>query len=529
MTTTTPQLVLPDGTPITRALSGDGRAARLGFSVHSWSAMDVRGAQVKAQDWRLLFDMYRRHPIVRAAVDKIVKVCTNTGFEFVPRDSRRKVKQSEYKRAKEFFDRQHDFIGELRRVYQDLLIFGDAYLYVVYDRRRQPMKLKRVAPWTMHVKAKRNGEIEYFVQRDPDDPKADAVVFQTREILHFRLPNPTDDIYGLSPLESLKTTVTTDLAAMTWNKNFFMNGASTGTIIMVEDATEEEVMRAREYIKQAYSGPENAHTPLIITGKTRVEKSISTHSEMGFLDGRQYLKGEILAVLDVPPAKIGEMGSANRSNSKEQDKTFKNESVSPLQYVVESVVNDQFLRAILDIKDTIFQHSESDVRDAQEQMDLWKNAVQNGLMNINEVRSLMGLASVPGGDINYVMTPTGAVPVVDLELYFKIPETNVDTVPPQDGQGFADGEEGTGTRGPVPPSTVNVQTETRPATKAYARALWADALERLDAADEHDDDLVGAVAALEKAVKTDDEDRRLAYLERGTALLWRSAQQETTP
>lgn len=520
--TNLPVLYLPNGEVVEKAHTPEGKSSRLNFNIVPISTMDLKGAQPKRDwmQWKLLYDMYRRHPTVRAAIDKIVKVATNTGYDFVPRDSRAKVKQSEYRKCKQFFDKQHDFVGELRRIYQDLLIFGDAYLYVVPDRRRQPAKLKRLAPWTIHIKSKRNGELDYYVQRDPDDPLAESVIFRAHEILHFRIPDPADDLYGLSLLESIKLTVTTDLNAMTWNKSYFQNGAATGTMLLIEEASEAEVDRAREYIKRVYSGSENAHLPMILTGKMRVEKSVVSHEEMGFLGGRKHLMQEILSVLDVPPAKIGVMESANRSNSKEQDKTFRTESVTPLQYIVESVINDQFLRGVLGVQETTFRHSKADVRDAQEQMDLWSDGLQHGIYNINEVRAELGRAPIEGGDINTVMTPTGAVPVVDMELYFRLPRLNIEEIP-QDvhaGHGHPDGTQDETMAGPEQKPTTNVEVGAPLATKSMARQLWLQSQELLEV-NEDDERLIKIERDLSKAVKTTDNDMRLALIERAYAAM----------
>jgi hypothetical protein len=290
------------------------------------------------------------------------------------------------------------------------------------------------------------GHVEYYVQRDPNSGDEEPIKFRPEEILHFRIDDPGNDLYGMSPLEAIKTTVAADLYAQNWNKNFFKNGASTGTIMVVKDATVDEIERNKRWLEEAYVGTENAHKPIILTGDVEVHHSVIKHEDMSFLQGRQYLKNEILAVLDVPPAKVGEMGSANRSNSKEQDKSFRSESVAPLQYIVESVISDQLLQNVLGLKETVFQHSQADIRDAQEQMNLWVDGTQNGIMNINEVRSKMGLVPVDGGDINYVQTATGAVPLDRMNLYFALPRQNIEDIPP-----VRTANEGGGSNPPVTP------------------------------------------------------------------------------
>lgn len=394
------------------------------------NGLGVEGSTPKKGNWRDYYDMYRTHALVRAAIDKIAKTATNVGYDFVPRDSRAKIKKQEVKVLQDFFYKQTDFIYELRRIYKDLMIYGDGYLYIVPNARREPVRLKRLHPKTMHVKARKNGEIEAYYQKDPDDVSDNPVRFQPHEILHFRIDDPDNDIYGLSPLESLKMAVSTDLYAQRYNASFFKNSGVTGTIIGVRNANPDEIQRNRKWLTENYTGPESAHKPIIIEGESiEIKKSVASHVEMGFLEGRKFIILEILAALDVPPAKVGIMESANRSNSKEQDKTFRTESVSPLQYIVETIINDHFIRKILGVKNTIFVHSEGDTRDMIEQMDYFTKAQAWGNFNVNEVRARLGMAPVEGGEVNFIMTPTGAVPLDRMQLYFQIPQMNIDKIP----------------------------------------------------------------------------------------------------
>lgn len=424
----------------------------------------------KRGKWDQYYNMYKRHSIVRTAIDKIAKTATNVGFDFVPRDSRSKIRKGEVRILKQFFDEQQDFIYELRRVYKDLLIYGDAFMYIVPDRQRRPHSLKRLAPNTMAVRADKSGHVLGYVQFDPNDPaQMNYTTFESHEIIHIRLDDPDNDLYGLSPLESLEWAVAADIYAQRYNAAFFQNSGITGTIISVTGVDPDEIQRNREFLIQYYTGPDAAHKPVFLEGESvKVEKSVATHSEMGFLEGRKFIIMEILAVLDVPPAKIGIMESANRSNSKEQDKTFRSESVAPLQYIIESALNSQFIQPILGVKNTIFVHSEGDTRDAIELMDYYKDGINWGIFNINEVRAKMGMAPVEGGDFNAVMTPTGFVPLDRLNLYFQLPQQNTDKIPPVP----ADPPQGER----PPASTTNVATGvSREASKSFNDPRYANA------------------------------------------------------
>jgi HK97 family phage portal protein len=404
-------------------------------------------------------------------------------------------------------------------------------MYIIPNQARQPHSLKRLAPWTVAIQAAQNGRVIGYVQFDENDPTNQTYVsYEPHEIMHFRIDDPDNDLYGLSPLASLEGSVAQDLLAQNYNASFFQNSGITGTIISVKGVDKEEIQRNRQFLMDNYTGPDAAHKPVFLEGEAvTVTKSVVSHTDMGFLEGRKFIILEILAVLDVPPAKVGIMESANRSNSKEQDKSFRSEAVSPLQYIVESVINGQFIKPILGVDNTIFVHSEGDTRDAVELMNYYTKGIAWGIFNANEVRAKMGMAPVEGGEINGIMAPTGFVPLDRLNLYFKIPKLNTDMVPevPQDPVAGEATPKNT-------PTTEVASGQSREVAKAlqtkYDAArdgmyilLQPDALEpkEIVKAYSYFKDAEGADPAfdligdlLKKAKSTDEEDLRIGYLER---------------
>lgn len=412
----------------------EGKSRIVGLTTWKQSTVfgsNISGAATKKGKWRKYYAMYSGHSIVRGAIEKIAKSAANTGYDFVARDKRVRVKDEEIAILKEFFDKQVDFIGELREIYKDLLICGDAYMYIVPDRLRRPARLKRLHPRTIHIKVANNGRILAYYQQDTENfNERTAVEFEPHEIIHFRISDPDNQIYGLSLLESLEWAVTADLYAQRYNAAFFKNSGITGTVIGIKKASQEELARNKLWLEENYTGPEAAHKPIIIEGENiTVQHASPTHTEMGFLEGRKFIIMEILAVLDVPPAKLGMMETANRSNAKEQDKTFRTEAVSPLQIIVEQTINSQFIRPILGVESTDFVHSEGDSRDAMETMEYVTKGLEKGIFNVNEVRDILGMAPVEGGDINTVNTSIGLIPLDRVDLYFQVPATNIDKVP----------------------------------------------------------------------------------------------------
>lgn len=493
----------------------------------------------RRHDYKLYLDMYRQHPLIKTAIDKKIMVATNTGYEFIPRSRRMKeIPEDQANVVTNFFDSQLDLINQLRAAFLDLEVIGDAFLYIVPDRRRRPKRLKHIAPWTMHIKAKKNGDVVAYVQAVGSETR----VFKPHEIIHLRHINPDDDLYGMSRLEAIKTTVISDLYAENYNLNFFKNGAATGTMFVIKNATTQELEMNRLWIRDEYTSSENAHKPIILAGDVDVKKSVASHQDMGFLQGRDMNKNIILAALDVPPAKVGFMETANRSNSKEQDKSFRTEAVMPLQYIVEQGLSN-FIRDVLGCPDVLFKFSEADIRDAQEQMDLWEKAAKTGFLTINEVRAVMGRAPIEGGDIAVIMTPTGAVPVADLELYFRLAADNLEQIPPEIRERKPGVDPAMYQIGPKPNPKDHdnaVVSEAPPTSKSYTGNVnvkqaigMIDAAKSdndvfrhcftyvLDAADEMDHPLVHEAArAMTKARKySDDAELRETYIERAAMYL----------
>jgi phage portal protein BeeE len=165
---------------------------------------------------------------------------------------------------------------------------------------------------------------------------------------------------------------------------------------------------------QNYTGTENAHKPLLIEGEVQVERSVSKFAEMEFLRGREFLRQEIMMVLDMDPDKLGVHKDSNRSISKEADEAFHSEVIWPRQAIVEEEINNKLISFIFGWDDLLFQHREGDPRrkeDASEQMNKHQAA---GRVSINDNRAAMGLPPKPGGDELYIMSPQGIVLVRDL-------------------------------------------------------------------------------------------------------------------
>lgn len=364
-------------------------------------------------NWDTYLQMYKTHPTVRAAVDKIAKAATTSGYQFLPRDSTKPVNQKDVETLNLIFSRSKA-ISVLRQTYTDLLIFGDSFWHIVKSRNDAPYSFSRVSPkYVTLVFDSAINDVSQYIYRDPSTSVETA--YPAEEFVHFRILDPDNDLFGLSLFESLKATVTQDLYAQTYNASFFENSAQTGIVFNMRGASADEIARNREFLRQEYVTPEKAHRPLLLEGDVKVEKSVASPAEMEFIKGREFLKGEILDVLDVPKSKMASQSdSANKSSSAEADKTFRVENIMPLQSIVEEGVNEQLLWVGLSIQETVFAHKDVDMRDEKERMEVDIEGMTHGIFTINDLRAQRGMGPVNGGDEPFIQTASGIVPVKDI-------------------------------------------------------------------------------------------------------------------
>ena len=359
------------------------------------------------------YEMFRQHPTIRAAVEKIAKVGVSTGYAFNSDPPGGDVDEAQRKELRMFF-RKSNASQLLRLTYKDLMIFGDAYWWIERARNGRPIRAMRLHPAFIEIKTRGGKVSEYRYAAGVE--QGDVKTYKPERIIHFKLDDPSSDLYGLSLLESLQGIVAVDLNAIKYNGKFFENSAQTGVVFSLKATDAGEIERNREYLEQNYVGTDNAHKPLLLEGDVTVSKSVATAAEMQFIEGRKMLREEMLQVLDVPKEKLGVTEDSNRSTGKESDNTFRSEAIAPLQGIVEEEVNNSLILTMFGWDGIVFAHNEVSTRDSLEMMKLLAESERMGVLSINEIRDRQfGLPGIEGGNKHFVQTAAGLIPIEFLE------------------------------------------------------------------------------------------------------------------
>ena len=241
-----------------------------------------------------------------------------------------------------------------------------------------------------------HGVIQGYVQLKGDWGSTDFITFNKDEIIHFKLNNPGNEVYGLAPLESLALPIETDLYAQSYNRDFFKNNAVPRLHVDMGNCTIDQLRRNREYWKEQFRGSGNSHKTIVTEGGAKITPIGTPPKDMEFLNQRKFNRSEILSVFGVPPSKVGIMEDANRANSKEQDKSFKSEKIIPLQRLIAERINNTVIEKFeLPYK---FMFNEVDLRDATDQAQIDEMHLMQGVITINELRRRKGLKEVAWGN-----------------------------------------------------------------------------------------------------------------------------------
>jgi len=241
------------------------------------------------------------------------------------------------------------------------------------------------------------------------------VPFEFEKILHFRFFHPTDDFYGLSPLEVAARGIDISNMAMEWNKKLLDNDCRPpGALFFERRLQDEQRENLRKELKENYLGYENAAMPLILEGGMDWKQFAFSPKDMDWLNSDKVTTRKICSVFHVPPELIGDSEQKTYSNYKEARKAFYEETVLPLLDYIRDEFNNWLSPLFGD--NLRLDYKREEIEALQEEREkVWKRAVEGvkaGVISVNEARVMLGYDEVDGGDV--ILTPGNLIPLLTI-------------------------------------------------------------------------------------------------------------------
>jgi HK97 family phage portal protein len=214
-------------------------------------------------------------------------------------------------------------------LYAFLMVAGNAYAELV-TLDQTPRELFALRPDRMAVVPSKAGWPESFEY----SVGGQSVRMPRENLLHIKMFNPTDDHYGLAPMEAAARSIDTHNAASSWNKAMLDNAARpSGALVFAAGdgtLTSEQFDRLKTELESTYQGAANAGRPMILEGGLDWKEMGFSPKDMEFIEAKNIAAREIALAFGVPPMLLGIPGDNTYANYAEANRSFWRQSVVPL-------------------------------------------------------------------------------------------------------------------------------------------------------------------------------------------------------
>lgn len=312
-----------------RELTINTRASR-GFAKDFVSG-DRQKLQPKPANTNMLFEMFINDPLVSSACDITVDAMMANRYTF------RGESESLVKSTTETFENDYDFDQVLPNLVYQMLIYGDAYLELVYQggsvTEFHPLESSQ-----MEMRFNKHGEVLGYQQKK-DEQKRN---FTTDQVIHFSLRNIGSSKYSTVPFEPISTDYTTKVYAKNYIKTIFENFPPRMAYFLETTNTDQ----IRQFLENLRVSKQNPHMDFVASGgKVQAQNIGAFEFSKGMVDLLNYLRQEILMTFRVPPIMLGIPDNSNRSNSDAQVGSLSSFQlrINSLQNHIASQINRELL------------------------------------------------------------------------------------------------------------------------------------------------------------------------------------------
>lgn len=216
------------------------------------------------------------------------------------------------------------------------------------------------------------------------------------DILHTKLFNPLDDLFGMSPIEAAAYSVDQHNETSKWLQGLLQNSARPSGALVVDKElglSEDEYERLKQEIEKQYSGGENAGRPMLLEGGLDWKQMGLSPMDMEILKVKETSARDISLAFGVPPLLLNIPGDNTYANYREARLGFYEDTVLPLiDYLCESFSHwtDPFFPGAV-----LVPNKDKIEAIAQKREQMWKMADESDDLTLNESRALKGYDPLP--------------------------------------------------------------------------------------------------------------------------------------
>lgn len=301
---------------------------------------------------------------------------------------------------------------------------GNSYLNSVRPTRGgAPTELWTIRPDKMTIEPNRQGYPAKYIFTINGVSKVWEVDFikMQSDIKHLKTFHPTNDWYGMAPLECALSSLDQANSANTWNLALLQNFATPSGVLQVRNSdnnptgglTDEQYERLKSRFAEGHQGARNAAKPLLLEGGLEWKPMAFTPKDMEFIKGKEVSSTDIAIALGVPPEMLG-MGQKTYSNYEEARLSFYEETVLPIMDYFRDEMNQWLLPMFGE--NLFIDYDKDDIEALQSKRDKKMLSISTvNYLTQNEKRLLTGFEPMEGWDVFVIGSQVMESPMAEEE------------------------------------------------------------------------------------------------------------------
>ena len=236
-------------------------------------------------------------------------------------------------------------------------------------------------------------------------------------ICHVAAFDPTDDLYGMSPLRAAAFSIDQHNAGGRWNNRLLQNSARPSGAVY-QDSTnavglsEEEFTRFKKELRESYAGADNPGKVLLLEAGLRWQEMGLSPKDMDWIQAKDTTTRDICMVLGVPAMLVGVPGDNTYANYHEARLALVEDRVAPLASIIGSALA-RWLKPYFVKRDsatlTIEANLDSLPAIQHRRAETMKSVDMLTYLTVDEKRDLAGYDPYPGGDV--ILISSGQIPL----------------------------------------------------------------------------------------------------------------------
>ncbi len=287
----------------------------------------------------------------------------------------------------------------LQYITKSLMISGNSYIKFEKNERGEIVKLIPLRSDRISIITDKNhNPMQYVYKRDNNIEYFDIDLIDGKdEILHIKLFNPIDDLYGVSPLYTARFAIDQYNEAIAWNKSLLQNGARPSGALVFEsagrDLTDDQFDRLKEQITSELTGGKGAGKIMILEGGLKWQEMGVSPKDMDFIETKHSAARDIALSFGVPVNLIGIQGDNTYSNMAEARIAFWEETILPICTMIYSKI-EIFINTHEDREMSIKLDTDSISALTEKRYQVWSYLNASSFLTDNEKRVMLGFGTI---------------------------------------------------------------------------------------------------------------------------------------